>query len=407
MRYPKLIENSEDLKYILNLKPEDITKSTIIKMFGEFNGKVRFNPYDEIEIPKDGYGEHPWKNKKSFLTTIGVWIFNIYFIQEKFSHVFDGFINKTINGKEFGNINTRLSYALLEDDISTDDMDFFFMRCEKFMPFVSIISPTMTEKMLTCSTVASKKLNELYKNKYKEQIDAKNPFAADQMEQEVLDYMREYLDGDESMDLFDSGARGSFGNNFKNMFVSKGATRDPDTGEYNIIMSNYMNGISKKDYAPMANSLAAGPYGRAKLTALGGYKEKQISSAYQHVVLDKEGSDCLTKRHIEVYLDESNIDKYMYDYIIDGPDLVELTTKNMSKYLNHGVKMRFAHMCSSKTGYCNKCVGNMFYRLGFKNIGLALSIIAATQKQKTMKGFHDSTIKFTEMDPMKAFGYTA
>ena len=398
-----MIDKEEDVKYILNLKPSDITKSTVIKMFGEFNGKARFNPYDEIMIPKDAYGESPWKNKKPFLTTVGLWMFNIHFISEKFTHVFDGYINKTINGKEFGKMNSRLSYALMEDDITTDDMDYFFMRCEKFMPFVSIISPTMSEKMLTCGTVAAKKLNELYKKKYKERIDAKDPFAADQMEQEVLDYMRVYLDGDESMDLFDSGARGSFGNNFKNMFVSKGATRDPDTGEYNIIMSNYMNGISKKDYAPMSNSLASGPYGRSRLTALGGYKEKQISSAYQHVVLMDGGSDCLTKRYIEVFLTDKNVEEYMYNYIIDGPDLIEMTSKNMKKYINKVVKMRFSNMCESKNGYCNKCAGNMFFRLGFKNIGLALSIIAATQKQKTMKGFHDSTIKFTEMNPLKAF----
>ena len=403
MRHPKIITNPEDIKYILSLKPNDITKTTVISLFGEFNGKSRFNPYDEITIPKDSYGNHPYMNKKQFITTIGVYLFNLHFISEKFQHVFNGYINKTINGKEFGKINSRLSYALLEDDITTDDMDYFLMRAEKFKPFVSIISPTMTEKMLTCSTVASKKVNELYKNKYKERIDNKDPFAADQLEQEALDYMREYLKGDESMDLYDSGARGSFGNNFKNMFVSKGATKDPDTGEYNIIMSNYMNGISKEDYPTMANALSSGPFGRAKLTALGGYKEKQISSAYQHVTLDKDGSDCHSKNYIEIYLDDTNIDKYMYSYIIDGSTLVELTSKNVSKYLNHVVKMRFAHLCNSKTGYCNKCAGNMFNRLGFKNIGLALAIIASTQKARTMKSFHDSTIKFTEMNPEEAF----
>lgn len=404
MRHPKLITNQSDIDYILSLKPSDITKSTIIKSFGEFDGKSRFNPYDEIIIPKDAYGKHPYMNKKPFLTTIGVYLFNLHFVVERFQHIFNGYVNETINSKKFSSMTSRLVYALLEDDITIEDLNYFIMRAEKFKPYVSILSPTMTIKMLTCSTVAAKKIKELYETKYKERIDKRDPFAADMLEQEVLDYMKEYLKGDESMDLFDSGARGKFGNNFKNLFVSKGATRDPKTGEYNIILSNLMDGISKKDYPLMANALVSGPYSRARLTALGGYKEKIISSAYQHVILDNQGTDCHTKRYIEVHLDSNNISKWMYSYIIDGPTLVELTSKNKDKYINTTVKMRYASLCESKTGYCNICSGNIFHRLGFKNIGLALSIIAATQKQKTMKSFHDSTIKFTEMSPMKAFG---
>ena len=62
------------------------------------------------------------------------------------------------------------------------------------------------------------------------------------------------------------------GYNFKNMFVMKGAIRDPDPNakqKYNIVTSNYIDGVSKEEYSTLCNSLAAGPYSRARNTSKG------------------------------------------------------------------------------------------------------------------------------------------
>ena len=188
----------------------------------------------------------------------------------------------------------------------------------------------------------------------------------------------------------------------------KGATKDPDPRKgYNIATSNYIEGIKKEDYAIYANSLTEGPYARAVKTKDGGYWEKLFKAAYQHIVLDEEGSDCGTDKYITPTLTEDNIDNYMYSYIIEGSKLVELNSKNKSKYLNKKVKMRFASMCKSKTGICNKCAGNLFYKLGIRNIGMATPILASTLKNLSMKSFHDSTVKFHEIDVAKAFGTIA
>ena len=79
---------------------------------------------------------------------------------------------------------------------------------------------------------------------------------------------------------------------------------------------------------------------------------------------------------------------------------------NCDKYIGKKVKMRFSIFCKSKTGICNKCAGNFFYRRGGgRNVGLAVVQTASVLKLRNMKGFHDSTIKTTEIDPMKAFGF--
>ena len=94
----------------------------------------------------------------------------------------------------------------------------------------------------------------------------------------------------------------------------------------------------------------------------------------------------------------------MYNWIVDNGKLVELTTENMDKYLDKTVHMRFASMCENPDGrICSKCIGNLFYRLGIKNIGAASPQVASRLKVIALKAFHDSQVKMHEIDVAKAF----
>ena len=399
-RHSKTVTSPKDIEYLLNIKEKDITTSFIMETFGEFDTGQRFRPYDLIEIPANSYGSEKKRNKEKFMTTVGIWVFNKYFIEP---HLFDLFtyINRTIDNKLFGQINNQISEAVLEDKLPISAMNDFMMKTQKCMPYISILAPNYTDKMLTCTKVISKKKAELYK-KYKDQIDKGDEIAAKKMEDELMKFALDYMGDDPSMDMFISGARGSIGNNFKNMFVMKGVVKDPDPNakqKYNIALSNYLDGISSDEYALFANSLAAGPYARAKKTENGGYREKLFLRAFQHLTLDDEGSDCGTKRYLEIVLTEKNINLWMYSYIIDGSKLVELTSDNKDKYLGKRLKIRYSAFCESKTGICNKCMGNLYYRLGEKvNVGTSLTQIPSTQKNISMKAFHDSTQQLFEMN---------
>lgn len=397
------ITKKEDIEYLLNIKEEDIGTSFIMETFGEFKGKARFRPYDTVNIPPDSYGPVQGKrNKNTFTTTVGLWVFNKYFIEKELFDIFK-YNDKTIDSKQFKKMHQTLVYALLEDEITLDVFKRFLMKTQKTMPYISILSPSHTLKMITCTKELNKKKQELIK-KYKKEIEAGNELIADQMESELKAFAKEYLKDDPAMDSYNSGARGSFDNNFKNMFIMKGASKDPDpTKGYNIMTSCYMDGISKNEYAKFANTLAAGPYARAKKTEVGGYMEKQFLAAFQHVIADPNGSDCGTKRNITVKLTDDNISMYMYMYIIEGNNLVELNSKNKDKYIGKDVKFRFSSMCESKTGICSKCLGTLFYKLKIKNIGASTPCIPSKLKNLSMKSFHDSSMKFIEMDPRKAF----
>lgn len=404
-RRSKTVTSPKDIEYLVSITEKDITTTFIMELFGEFKSGQRFHPYDIITIPAGSYGPDKHKNKNQFTTTVGIWVFNKYFIEPHLFNLFH-YINETITSKLFKKLNNTLSEAVLEDKLPLEYLKDFMMKTQKCMPYISILAPNYTNKMLSCSVAIDKKKQELYK-KYKDQIEKGDEIAANKMEKELLQWAIDYMGDDPSMDMFISGARGSIPNNFKNMFVMKGVIKDPDPNakqKYNVAMSNYIDGISPDEYALFANSLAAGPYARAKKTENGGYREKLFLRAFQHLTLDPEGSDCGTKRYLEVVLTDSNINEWMYSYIIEGSKLVELTSENKSKYIGKKVKVRFSALCESKTGICNKCMGNMYYRLDKKeNVGTSLTQIPSVQKNISMKAFHDSTQSLYEMDLEKVF----
>ena len=96
----------------------------------------------------------------------------------------------------------------------------------------------------------------------------------------------------------------------------------------------------------------------------------------------------------------------MYSYIVEGNKLIELNSTNKDKYLGKTVRMRFSSLCEYKepNKICNVCAGNLFYRAGFKDIGVAMPQVASALKLKALKAFHDSTVKLHEIDVWKAFG---
>lgn len=398
------ITNAKDIDYILSIDQDMGAKtSTVIGMFGEFNGKRRFNTYDLVTIPAGSYGPEGKKNKNAFVTTVGLWVFNRVFIEKDLFDMF-GYINKPITKKMVGNIMQEISYAILENRKTLKVMQDFVMKGQKFMPYVNILSTSYSMKLLTITTKINKAKEELIK-KYRKELDAKDPKIVLKIQEELLDLAEEILKDDPAMDTYNSGAKSNMSNHFKNMFVVRGITKNPDpTKGYNIIMSNYMTGISKEDYADFANSLAEGPYSRASRTEVGGYWEKLLLPACQHIQTLEKGSDCGTKRTITITLNKDNIKEYIYCFMKEGNKLVELTSENMNQYIGKTVQFRFASLCESDKGICNACAGNIFYRLGVKNIGAAAPQIASKLKNVAMKAFHDSQVRMVEMDPMEAFG---
>ena len=401
---------------ILLITDKDVTSSLVMNLFGSFGGHALCHHYDTFEIPIGGYkfkkGEKYVSNKEPITTTFGIWIFNVFFFRDiDLADIMGGYLNVNINKKVLEKqILGKLSYALIEDKINTEQLKVFLDRTQFIMPFETILSPSHTEKILSCTKEINKLKDKLFKeNKAALEVgDESSAAVAEDIENQLKAFAMEYLKDDPSLDPYLSGAGGNIDNNFKNMYIMKGAIRNPDPTakkEYEIAKSSFIDGISKDEYSLLARSLSGGPYSRAKKTELGGYWEKLVESATNTFTLDEPGSDCGTDKYLELVLTKDLSSLFMYSYIIksDGK-LEELTSDNVDKYINKKIKVRSALFCKGGSKLCNHCVGNFFYRRGGKNVGLACAQIPTKLKLKSMKAFHDSTVTTTEIDPMKAFG---
>ena len=209
VRKPKHITNPKDIEYILSLtEDEAAAKNTIMDLFADFGDGPRFNTYDIIEIPKGSYGKTK-KNKNQFTTTVGLYVFNKGCIEDM-SDVL-GYINEPITADKYDEINEIVSYARLEDKITMQQLKDFIMQSQIYMSCTSALAPSHTMVLLLISDKIEKKKKQLIKEKYGDAIKNKDIKAMDALDKELLDYAKELLKDDPSADMFNSGARSSWG----------------------------------------------------------------------------------------------------------------------------------------------------------------------------------------------------
>lgn len=400
-RISKHIQKPSDVEEILALTHEKACeKSLIMDWFADYGDDPRFNTYDTIDIPKGYYGSSK-KNKNEFTTTIGLWVFNKSFI-EPFSNIL-GYINETITDGVYSDINRKLSYALLEEKITVDELKDFITQSQILMGCASAICPSHTMDMLLFTTKAEKKKKELEKQ-YKEGLDAGDLNAVKAIENELIAFAKEELKDSESVDMYNSGARGSWGNNFKNMYLVKGSIRKTD-GTYDYVSSSYIEGLDPKDFAKTNDSAVGGPYSRSQKTRYGGYNEKLFTRATQHIRVIPH-TDCGTKRTIKVELTKKNIRNWMYSYYVkNNGEVEEITSDNMDKLIGKTVNMRFSSLCerSKDGGICECCGSTLFRRAGIENSGLVSMVMMSSVKNASMKQFHNSTLELTTINPNEVF----
>lgn len=393
--------NDENKRYLLSLKAEDITFDILLELFADraqvVDGKTkiipsRMEPSDEFDLSKDEYF-----NTTNVNTTAGIFIYNKLIIERDFKDI-TGYQNVTINGGTLTKIEDMLSNALLNDKINTNQMNLYFNRTQWLaMQLHSVLSGSFTMKSLKPLPSVMKERDRLLKEN-KDKLDRGDVTTAAKIEKHLLDMANKELDGDGGLDLYKSGARGSWGNNFKNISVMKGPIFNPVAGEFDIIKSNFMEGIRKEDIVAYANSVVTGAYPKAIGTATSGYFSKQIIAALQAVVLDKEGSDCGSKGRLKIVLHPHLAKDADFRYVdVGGGKLELITAANFSKFVGKEIKLRSPMYCVGKK-LCRTCAGLMYEKLAIDNLGLTAARVSSTLLNLSMKKFHDSSAKLATIN---------
>lgn len=250
--------SEKDKQYLLSLTPDDITKTFILNTFSDraerVNGTMkvipaRISPNDTFYLEKGEYF-----NKERVLTTCGLFIMNKLLIERDFVDVL-GYCNNPITAKELKRIESVLSDALIEDEITTEQYGTYLNRVQWFgLQFNSAFVSSFT-----MSTIKPNKQVIDHRNKVvaqnKKKLDEGDVITAARAEKEVLDKAREALKGDPGMALYDSGARGSFDNAYKNNSAIRGPVYNPSIDKWEFVSKSFVEGLDKEDIAVMANTI--------------------------------------------------------------------------------------------------------------------------------------------------------
>lgn len=376
--------------------PFHITADSIVKMFAytKSGNGIRFNPDDIIAIgPKDS----PFVVENGE-TTVGIYIANKFLFEDL---AIFGYINKTLNAKAFKKIDDELAKALEEGDVTREQVGTYIDKCQYLFggPLAHIINTSLTSTLMVLPPSAKKLREKLFKE-HEAELAANDPEVAHEIEVAVVDEaLREMRKtNDPALALYDSGCGIDPYNNYRTMFVMKGAIAD-NTGlsptGYKIVKSNYNDGISKDDVPLIADTLVKSAYFRGVATQDSGAAAKSYNAISQRIRLQDRGSFCHTTRTNTVEITEGNKNKYVYRYIkTSAKEPVMLTLQNIDGYVGKTVDMYSPLHCKAHDPeYCSICVGDRPYRIGVKNVGLTFSIITGSTMNAALKVMHNTSVE--------------
>lgn len=359
-------------------------------------------------IPIEGYFTLPANTlpnqTEDIITTAGIYVFNMFVICAAFKHKIP-YINYQMTSGNINKLNNDLSDLLLQNKIQVKD------ELEVYWNNITFLSYLTEMFMPGCPIDFIEELPEVQKlkkelcEKYKTEIAKGDAaFYADNIEKPLLALAKSKLKDNPSWDIYELGKKPSFDNNYKNCFVSVGPIYNFINESYDIVTNSFDDGVDRENYAAYCNQLLYGTYNRAVKTAYGGAQSKTLFSALSNIVLDEPGSDCKTKRTLKMMLEKGTANDYLYTYVKNpfykksgGPfnnneEWIELLPDVLEYFIGKEVEMRSPLYCESPN-YCNKCFGNLYYRMGINKAGLTTPVGSRNIMAKSMKAFHDSTIK--------------
>lgn len=385
----------QEAREFLALTRDDITLDFMRENFACIMGNdaPKYNTYDKITIPR---GRFPGQNE-TIESTLGRFIVNLVVIPESY-HLKHGYCNEELTKGAISSIESKMGDMVLNDEMTVKEYADYLDYGEWIsMGTVNFLGPTMDYDINIPIPEVIKRRDELFE-KYKKEIKRGESAIAEKIEKELLNIAKKKIKEKKNpaYDFFESGV-GSFANNYKKTSIMAGAIENPYTKKLDILKSNYIDGIDINEYSKFSNLTLIGGYSRGVATQTSGYQRKKIDNAVQSVVLDEAGTDCGTKYTLDIEILPDFTKLFTNRYIVEDGKLILLTKENITKYVGKVVHMRSPMFCKSQN-ICNKCAGELFYKMGVKNAGLLNSSMSGVLMNASMKKFHDATIKFNRID---------
>lgn len=199
----------EEVKELLALKSEDVDGKLLESYFAYTkNKKPKYSPQDYFVLPANKL-----YNKTAEATTVGRYIFNLLIMTNAIGELF-GYQNKAF-GKNINKFLNEIAKYFNEGKLDSqekndilDKMNWFGFYTAKFMNASLNMDFVMTNPKITKRKAELLKENETA-------IKNGDAVVAAKIENELLDIAKEEYKESPAMQIYDSGCRGSFSNNYK------------------------------------------------------------------------------------------------------------------------------------------------------------------------------------------------
>lgn len=258
--------SKEEKAELLSITQEELTISMISRLFGKTakkeNGKmVIFPPKFDTKSPFTlEAGEYT--NNEAVETTVGSFLFNKIMIEGMLDGVVEnGYYNEVINKSGMKKLFSIISENLMMQKIPVEPTLIKWLKQYEFygMKASTIFSPSYSEGLLRQNASVKKEKERLLKSK-----EIKSAADMTDIEDALVASASKILKKDPGKTLFDSGARGSFDNDYKNMNLMLGPVAIPgEDGEFKFVKSNYIEGLQKEDMVAAGMSIVNSAYPKA------------------------------------------------------------------------------------------------------------------------------------------------
>ena len=380
---------------VLKADIKDIGKTFIENMFAGYHDRETgqfhdppFVPTEVISLKKE---EYEWVDG-SISTTVGMLLFNRYILERTGIIQHLGYWNNPIDKKGLEKLTSEVNNLTIQNIITMQQMgDYIDSRDRLGFWCAAFLAVAISPSLIRPTNNVNQRKAELFKQ-YENELNSTNPvtqtMTVNKIEKELMGMVRENLKNDPGYDLYRSGD-GNLDNNYKTINVMRGSVFNEGTKRYNVVENSLMNGITKKDITPFANSVLAAAYPSAVGTADAGYMAKIILALLQSEHIDPNpNSDCGTTQTIPLTITPKNTKYVLFRYINDNGKKVLTDLHNIQNYVGKTVQL-YSPQCCERDAICGKCAGTVFHNLGVKNVGLLVTQITQKLLNIKLKSKHD------------------
>jgi hypothetical protein len=383
--------SESNIRELLALKHEDITLEWLKRNFACVGEKVKMPQEDEFILSTEDADKLSLPIVKSKMTTTaGRFIVNYFMLGNAEYTKYVQYINEPWDKKIIGKVMDKLGNLLLEKKISERSMVDYIDR-QTWMGYAatSFVTPGINMAMFKSNKGIMADRDRLVAEN-EDSLRNGNIDVGVRISNELNKKFEESQDNNPGMDYIKSKSA-------KNVLgvtaVSRGMVPESkDPSKVRFIKSSLQEGIQKNEIAAYADIGIAGAFSRGVQTQKGGYIVKQYNAAFAHVEMDEEGSDCKTKETVPLIIDKNTIKDYFLRYCYFGGKEILLTEDNINTLMGKTVRLRTPLFCTSQK-LCSKCMGELYYRMGIRNVGFLAAKLGSSILNQSLKSFHDATIK--------------